>query len=143
MSLFGEISGLLGDGQTGMSDDAKSGLGSALDGILKEQGINGIPGMLQKFEQSGLGAQAASWVSNNESNLPVSAQHIVQALGPDVVGAIAGRLGIPSDQASQLLSQHLPGVVDHMTPQGSAPDQSDDDDQSEDDADDEGDAKPR
>jgi uncharacterized protein YidB (DUF937 family) len=118
MSIFDEISGLMSGGG-GLSDAGKGNIGNALTGVLQSQGINGISGLVQRFEQSGLGAQASSWVGNG-ANQPVSAGHIEQALGPNVLGAIAGHFGIDPGQASQMLSQHLPGIVDHMTPNGTA-----------------------
>jgi uncharacterized protein YidB (DUF937 family) len=119
MSILDDISGLMNSGGA-PPDQAKSNIGNALGDILKGQGINGIPGMIQQFEQSGLGAQAASWVGGG-ANQPVSAGGIAQALGPGVIGAIASRFGIDPNQATQMLSQHLPGIVDHMTPGGTLP----------------------
>jgi uncharacterized protein YidB (DUF937 family) len=127
MSIFSDISGLMGAASGGpatgnaMPDEAKGQIANVLDGVLKNQGVGGISGMLQQFEQSGLGAQAASWVGGG-ANQPVSAGHIEQVLGPSVLGAIASRFGIDPGQASQMLSQHLPGIVDHMTPNGTVPD---------------------
>ena len=139
MSIFSDISGLMSGNS--MPDEAKGNVGNALDGILKNQGMGGISGMLQQFQQSGLGAQAMSWVGNG-TNQPISAGHIAQVLGPSVIGAIATRFGIDPQQATQMLSQHLPGIVDHMTPDGAVPDKTGpDDDTDADDSDDTGDKK--
>ncbi len=121
MSIFSDVSGLMSGGS--MPDAAKGNIGSELSNVLQGQGIGGISGLIQKFEQSGMGAQASSWVGNG-ANQPVSVSHIEQALGPSVISAIASRFGMDPQQATQMLSQHLPGIVDHMTPNGALPDES-------------------
>ena len=42
-------------------------------------------------------------------------------MGQDRVNELAGKIGIQPEQLSSLLAQHLPGVMDTMTPDGSAP----------------------
>jgi uncharacterized protein YidB (DUF937 family) len=81
----------------------------------------GLPGLLEKFRQSGLGQHADSWVSTG-ANMPISPEQVSQALGPDVLSQIASRAGIDPAQLTHGLSQVLPGVVDQMTPGGVVPD---------------------
>jgi len=42
-------------------------------------------------------------------------------MGQDRINVLAGKIGIQPDQLSSLLAQHLPGVMDKLTPDGSAP----------------------
>ncbi len=113
--------GLL-DGLTGALGGAGAGaqqrplLGSLL-GMLSQGG--GLQGLVRAFEQNGLGQIAGSWVGKGE-NQPVSPQQVQQAMGPQVQ-QLAQQHGMSTDQVSHGLSQLLPGVVDHLTPNGQVP----------------------
>lgn len=80
----------------------------------------GIGGLVQSFEQNGLGGVVGSWIGNGP-NQPVSPQQVQQALGNDQIQHVAGKLGVDSQQASSVLAQLLPGIVDHLTPNGQLP----------------------
>jgi uncharacterized protein YidB (DUF937 family) len=84
-------------------------------GLLQQPG--GLQGLLDKLQQSGLGAQAASWVGTG-TNLPVDASQLQQVLGGDWMGALAARLGTSPEQASQSVASLLPELVDRLTPDG-------------------------
>ena len=84
----------------------------------------GLGGILQSFEQAGLGHIAQSWVGNGP-NQPVSPDQLQSVLGQGQVQNMASQAGMqPQDFLSQL-SQHLPNAVHGMTPDGQVPDQSD------------------
>lgn len=80
-------------------------------------GNGGIGGLLEKFNQGGLGDLAASWVGKGE-NLPISADQITSALGSGQLAEIAAKFGISPDVLSSQLAEHLPGVIDKVTPDG-------------------------
>jgi uncharacterized protein YidB (DUF937 family) len=80
----------------------------------------GLPGLLDKLRQGGLGQHVDSWVSTG-NNLPVSGDQVSQALGPEVLGQLSGQLGIDPSQISHGLSQVLPDLVNKMTPDGQVP----------------------
>lgn len=80
----------------------------------------GVQGVVAELEKSGLGQEVKSWVGTG-SNLPVSAAQIQQALGSDRVKTLAAKFGLPIDQVSQLLAQHLPTAIDASTPEGKLP----------------------
>ena len=82
--------------------------------------LGGLPGLLHRFEQSGLGHLAASWVGTGP-NLPVSGTQVHDALGGDLVAGLAARLGMDPAQLQTLLAQWLPVLVDKLTPQGVVP----------------------
>jgi uncharacterized protein YidB (DUF937 family) len=83
--------------------------------------VGGLGGLLQQLQQGGLGEAVQSWVGTG-ANLPVSAEQLQGALGDDLLGQLAGPLGVkPGDLAGQL-SQLLPQVVDQLTPNGTPPD---------------------
>jgi uncharacterized protein YidB (DUF937 family) len=121
-SVIGAATQALGDklgtgGQGQASGDVLSGL---LGMLSNDGGQGGLSGLIEKFQQGGLGELAASWVGKGD-NLPVSAEQISQVLGSDTVSSLAARFGVDPAQASQLISQHLPGLVDRLTPDGQAP----------------------
>ena len=92
-----------------------------LTGLLGNDGSHGgLGGLMDKFQQAGLGHLMSSWVGSGQ-NLPVSADQLNQVLGSDAVAGIASKLGIDPQQAAGQLSQLLPGLIDHLTPQGQAP----------------------
>ena len=77
-------------------------------------------GLAAQFQQSGLGDQVHSWIGSGQ-NLPISPDQIQSVLGSPMIASIAAKFGIDPTMATQLLSQHLPGLVDHMTPAGAIP----------------------
>jgi uncharacterized protein YidB (DUF937 family) len=88
-----------------------------IDEVLKLIQAQGLGGLLDKFKGQGFEDLVNSWVSKGV-NLPVSADQIRAALGPDQLDAMAQKLGLPAGQVSGLLAKILPGLVDRMTPNG-------------------------
>ncbi|MFI5447766.1 YidB family protein [Polaromonas sp. UC242_47] len=82
----------------------------------------GLGGLLQKFQQAGLGDVAGSWVGSGQ-NQPISGEQLSQVLGPDTMSGLAEKLGVAPGEAAGQLSNILPGLIDHLTPQGQAPEQ--------------------
>jgi uncharacterized protein YidB (DUF937 family) len=127
MGLLDQVLGqVLQSQQTGTA--ASSGIGGVLMNLLGGSGNRtagaggGFEGLLSSFEQAGLGHIAQSWVGNGP-NQPVSPQQLHTVFGDDQVQTMARQSGMaPHDFLSQL-SQHLPRVVDGMTPNGQLPDE--------------------
>ena len=108
-------------GGGGLSDLMKGGLGSLLAGgaagSILSGGLGDLLGQLQKGGQ----AEAAdSWVGKGE-NKPIAPGDLASALGADQIDAIASQSGLSRDDLLQGLSQYLPGVIDHLTPDGRLP----------------------
>ncbi|MEX8519612.1 MAG: YidB family protein [Leptothrix sp. (in: b-proteobacteria)] len=80
----------------------------------------GLPGLVQKFQQSGLGNVVASWIASGH-NLPISADQLGSVLGHDTIGQLAQTMGVTPDAAGGQLAQLLPQVVDALTPHGQLP----------------------
>jgi uncharacterized protein YidB (DUF937 family) len=93
-------------------------LGAVLNAVNSQPG--GLGGVLESLNKSGLGGVVNSWISTGQ-NMPVSPQQVQGALGPGVVTDLATKLGVPPEMASTVLSQLLPHVVDHLTPNGQVP----------------------
>ena len=86
-----------------------------LSGLLTQSG--GLQGLASKFSQSGQGDAFSSWVGMDE-NQPVSTNQVQEALGSDQIRAIATKMGVDPNLASQFLAEYLPKIVDKLTPTG-------------------------
>ena len=113
MGLLDNLAGSLLGGNTSTS----SPLAKSVIDMLGQGG--GLGGLVQAFQQSGLGHLMDSWIGTGQ-NLPVSPGQIQQALGPKVQ-ELAQQHGMSADAVSQALSQFLPGLIDHLTPNGQVP----------------------
>ena len=87
---------------------------------LVQQNGGNIGGLLSQLQQGGLGDVLQSWIGSN-SNESVSAGAIENALGGHL-GQAAQAVGIDTQQASGLLAQYLPQIIDTITPNGQASD---------------------
>lgn len=81
------------------------------------QQYDGLPGILQALKNGGLSEQVDSWVGTG-ANLNVNAQQIGDALGSSVLAGIAGKLNMSTDDLSNKIAEHLPDVVNQLTPNG-------------------------
>lgn len=77
----------------------------------------GLPGILEKFNNAGLNTEATSWVGKGE-NLPISAEQIASVLGNTEIANMASKFGITPDDLSSKIAEHLPAVIDKLTPNG-------------------------
>jgi uncharacterized protein YidB (DUF937 family) len=122
---MGFLDGLLGNllgGATSGGEQKNPLLQIALQWVQQNGGLQGI---LSRFQQAGLGAQADSWVSTGE-NQPISADALSQVLGHGQLGQIAQQLGISHGEAADGLASVLPQLIVKLTPQGQVPDNHDD-----------------
>ena len=83
----------------------------------------GLGDLLKQFQQSGQGDTANSWVSPGP-NKPISPGDLANALGADQINGLMSQSGLSRDELLAGLSQHLPGVVNHLTPDGRLPTES-------------------
>jgi uncharacterized protein YidB (DUF937 family) len=88
-----------------------------LSAVLAKTNLGDLGGLVSQLQQGGLGTQVQSWLGNG-NNLPVSPDQLRAALGSDQVRQIAQHFGVSPDAALQLLSEHLPGVIDKASPNG-------------------------
>jgi len=80
----------------------------------------GLSGVLQKFKTAGFDNEVTSWISKG-SNLPITAEQIVQALGSSVIHQAASKLDMSAKDISAKIAEYLPQVIDRMTPDGQVP----------------------
>jgi uncharacterized protein YidB (DUF937 family) len=115
--------GGLGGGSLGggLGDLLKGGLGGLLAGGAAGSVISGGLGdLLNQFQQSGHGDTANSWVSNG-ANKQISPNDLANALGADQINSLASQTGLSREELLSGLSQHLPDVINHLTPDGRLP----------------------
>ena len=119
------MAGLPGGGAGGgLSDMLKGGLGGLLAGGAAGSILSGGLGdLLNQFQQKGQGDAASSWVSNGP-NKQISPGDLANALGADQIESLSAQSGLSRGELLQGLSQYLPGVVNHLTPDGRLPDEN-------------------
>jgi len=123
MGLLDSVLGAIGGGQQ-QANDPKALLIQAAIGLLTKQGAaggaaGGLGGLLSAFEGAGLGQVVQSWVGNG-ANQAITPDQVQQALGGGHLEELAQAAGISPSEAAGHLSEILPGLVDKLTPQGSA-----------------------
>lgn len=118
----GRVGGSLGGGSLGgLNDVLKGGLGGALAGGAAGSIISGGLGdLLKQFQQNGHGETANSWVSPGP-NKQISPGDLASALGADQINSLMSQSGLSREELLDGLSQHLPDVVNHLTPDGRLP----------------------
>ena len=105
----------------GLGDILKGPLGGILGGAAAGSVISGGLGdLLKQLQQGGQGDAANSWVGKGP-NKPISPGDLASALGADQINALASQSGMSRDDLLSGLSQYLPQVIDHLTPDGRLP----------------------
>jgi uncharacterized protein YidB (DUF937 family) len=120
--IFGSLQSALG----GLLGQAGGGEREAAGGLLQRafEAAGGVPGILARMDQAGLGDKARSWVSAHQNNLPISPDEISRVFPPDQLDSWAQRFGLPAGAAAAVLAHLLPQAVDQSTPNGTVPDQA-------------------
>jgi uncharacterized protein YidB (DUF937 family) len=116
--MSGGMSGGLGGG---LSDVLKGPLGGLLAGGAAGSVISGGLGdLLKQLQQGGHGETANSWVGTG-ANKAISPGDLANALGADQIDSLASQSGLSKNELLDGLSQYLPQVIDHLTPDGRLP----------------------
>ena len=118
--LGGALGGALGGGG-GLGDVLKGGLGGLLAGGAAGSVLSGGLGdLLNQLQQGGHGETANTWVGKGE-NKPIAPGDLANALGADQIQSLSAQSGLSRDELLSGLSQYLPQVIDHLTPDGRLP----------------------
>ncbi|SSY80784.1 YidB family protein [Alysiella crassa] len=80
----------------------------------------GVGALLNQLQSGDLASVAQSWIGNG-ANASVEPSQIQNALGGSL-GQAAANLGLDMNQASGLLAQFLPQIINSITPNGNAAD---------------------
>jgi uncharacterized protein YidB (DUF937 family) len=121
MGLLDDILKGVSGASGGAPEPAHHTLATELVGMLSGGGTSGgLTGLVNMFNQKGLGDVVSSWVSTGR-NLPISPDQIQSVLGSAQVQALAAKAGISPQMASAAIAQILPQLVDRCTPDGRVP----------------------
>lgn len=88
---------------------------TAIKGLIDQNG--GIEGLVKNFEEKGFGEIAKSWVSTG-NNLPITGEAIQKIFGNEKVKDLAAKIGVTPETVSTQLAEHLPQIIDKLTPNG-------------------------
>jgi len=91
---------------------------AAVMSMLQQNG--GLSGVLDMFRGKGMAQEADSWVSTGP-NAGVSADQVQQVFGGSALSNLATQLGTSQGQASSVLAQILPELINQLTPEGQVP----------------------
>lgn len=110
MGIFDELlTGLSGEEGT-----IRPQFAQALEGLLVDMDV---PELLGRLEQAGLGGQVQSWLGTG-TNLPITPDQLRDALGDEEVEEAAAREGMTPETLLTELAEHLPGLIDRLSPRG-------------------------
>ncbi|MGA8612348.1 MAG: YidB family protein [Xanthobacteraceae bacterium] len=114
-------SGQTANAGSNIGDILKNGLdgllGAGTAGTVLSSGLNDL---LKQFQQAGQGNAANSWVGNGP-NKSISPDDLAKVLDSDQIKTLMAHAGLSRDEVLNALSQHLPGLVNEMTPNGRPP----------------------
>jgi uncharacterized protein YidB (DUF937 family) len=110
-----------GSSSGGLGDLLKGGLGGLLAGGAAGSILSsGLGDLLKQFQQSGHTEVANSWVGTGP-NKQISVTDLESALGADQITRLINQTGLSREELLSGLSQQLPKVINHMTPEGRLP----------------------
>ena len=107
-------------------DDQPGGLAGVLRTIFGGGSVpppvlrRGVDNTMRDIEERGHGDIARSWVGRGP-NRSISPQQLEAALGEDGIKDLVRQTGMDREELLDVLSEHLPRVIDHLTPDGRLP----------------------
>jgi uncharacterized protein YidB (DUF937 family) len=118
-SIVGQVSGALAGAAPG-AGQMHPGLLDVVSTLLTDSQSGGIQGLINQFEQQGLGHLVASWVGTGQ-NLAITPEQVQSVLGEPHIAAVARQLGLSTADVTNQLAGLLPHAVDSVTPAGTVP----------------------
>ncbi|GFO65271.1 YidB family protein [Geomonas paludis] len=116
MGIFDDVAGKV----RGMAGGGDAGLMQGIIDMLTDRQSGGLGGIIQAFNQKGLGHIISSWIDTGP-NLPVTPNQLHEVLGPERVQQLANKAGLSTDETVTKLTRYLPDAVDQATPDGKVP----------------------
>jgi uncharacterized protein YidB (DUF937 family) len=107
-------------------DEPEGGLAGVLRTIFGGGSVpgpvlsRGVDNTVQDLDRSGHGEIARSWVGRG-ANQPITPGKLEAALGEDAIRDLMQQTGMERGELLAALSEHLPRVIDHLTPDGRVP----------------------
>ena len=112
--LVGKVSGAV------KGPEGQGGLVEGVMGLLTNKETGGLEGLMQSFNQQGLGDIISSWVGTG-NNAAITPDQVQEVLGSDVIRQLAEKSGVSIDAAKAQLAELLPSLIDKVTPEGKIP----------------------
>lgn len=111
--------------QPGSATPMPSGLSGVLGGLTGRHDVgsflgNGLNELVDRFQQSGHGPVANSWIGTGP-NQPIGPQQMEQAIGADTLATLTQQTGLSREDLLARLSRELPQAIDHYTADGRLP----------------------
>lgn len=89
--------------------------------LLADHGqTGGLRGLVERFEETGLGNVIQSWIGTGE-NVPITAEQLHEVLREGQIQQIAEETGMDEQRVEHELTDMLPKLVDTLTPAGHIP----------------------
>lgn len=83
MALMDSLLNVAAQALGGKDENGQNSLTEMAMNLVQQQG--GVGNLINQLQQGGLGDVLNSWVSNQQSNLPVSGSDLQNALGSDAI----------------------------------------------------------
>src|SRR5512141_1416649 len=107
MGLFDSLVGQVGSVLSGnQASDSQGNLIEAVTHLISNPETGGVQGLVQAFQNQGLGEVVASWIGNGQ-NMPITAAQIEQVIGSERLQFIAQKFGVPPDTIASGLAEML------------------------------------
>jgi len=121
------LGGLLGGkpGPAASGANPSGGLGDLLGGLLSGTAAGsvlsgGLGNLIKELQESGQGRVAQSWVGAGD-NEEIAPNDLARALGDDTLATLSQQTGLGRQDLLAGLSQHLPDLINQLTPNGRLP----------------------
>ncbi len=120
--LGGLLGGLLG-GQS--SNTPGGGMGGLLGGLLGGGAAgsvvsSGLGNLLKDFQNTGSGQAVQSWIGTGP-NEAITPEALEKAIGGETLSKLMTQSGLSRTELLEGLREHLPKLVDKLTPEGRLP----------------------
>ena len=119
MGIFGDLLGKVVGAAQG-SPGQEGGLAAGVMDLLTNQETGGINGLMQAFNQHGLGDIISSWVGTG-TNEAITPDQVQEVLGSGELQQLAEKAGVSVDAVKTQLAELLPKMIDQATPEGKIP----------------------
>ncbi|MGH8806271.1 MAG: YidB family protein [Noviherbaspirillum sp.] len=120
MGLLDKALEILGDKHLPMMDSKTRLLQAALSLVANNGQTGGLNGLVERFQEAGLGNVIGSWIGAGQ-NAPISAEQVRQALGEGQLQQISEESGLGERETADRLREMLPDLIDKLTPGGQIP----------------------
>ncbi len=130
MGLLDQLENLAGEAQGQSAGQSAPGQQAAVSqGLLATlaEHEGGVGGLLNQFRQNGMGQHVDSWTNSEPGQgqpQNLSQEQVQQGMGSGMIQQVAQRSGLPEGAVTAALTTILPMVMQHLTPGGQIPQQS-------------------